>query len=252
MKKTLLAVSALTLFAGCSHVNSDSGHHGAHWGYEGNEGPSHWGMLKEDYSLCGEGKMQSPIDIRDHQPAGDSRSIEFHYSAASNPTVVNNGHTIQVNYPQGSYAVIGGKRYDLLQFHFHSPSEHMINGKPADMVAHLVHKASDGELAVVAVLFGKGGENGALKAVWEEMPHHQGEETVHGQVNAEDLLPGNKSYFHYTGSLTTPPCSEGVNWNVLKTAVSVSDEQVAAFTSIFPKSVRPVQPLHGRTVARFD
>ncbi len=262
MKKMFLALGALTLVAGCNHMGgekhadahenhamSHSGH-AAHWGYEGDAAPEHWGGMKEEYALCGSGKMQSPVDIRDDQ-AGALSAIEFNYQAVSNPQVVNNGHTIQVNYAAGSYAVIHGKRYDLLQFHFHSPSEHTLYGKPADMVAHLVHKAADGELAVVAVLFNKSSENAVLKPVWEGMPHHEGKGTVMATINAADLLPADHSYFHYVGSLTTPPCSEGVKWQVLKNPVSVSADQVAAFTGIFPHSVRPVQPLNTRSVTNF-
>ena len=250
MKKTLVAIGIAGLLSGCGMFgghHAGGGHHKAHWGYHGDAGPEHWAELSEDYGLCGTGKAQSPINIEGEQ-AGDLKPIEFHYQAASNPTVVNNGHTIQVNYPAGSYAVIGGKRYELLQFHFHSPSEHTVHGQHADMVAHLVHKADDGQLAVVGILFDKGAENPTLKPVFDAMPKSKGETTVQASINAADLLPEERGYYHYTGSLTTPPCSEGVNWNVMKAHMPVSEQQVQAFTHIFDKSIRPVQPLNGRTI----
>ncbi len=250
MKKTAITLAAASLLAGCGMFgghHSGGGHHKAHWGYHGNTGPEHWAGLSADYALCGEGKAQSPIDITSAKTGG-LEPIAFHYQAASNPSVINNGHTIQVNYPAGSYAVIGGKRYELLQFHFHAPSEHTIHGQHADMVAHLVHKSDDGQLAVVGVLFDKGAENATLKPVFDAMPTSKGEATVQGRVNAADLLPKDRGYYHYTGSLTTPPCSEGVNWNVLKARMPVSAGQVEAFTRIFDKSIRPVQPLNGREI----
>ncbi len=242
MKKAILAVAVVTAVSACSSK------HGVHWGYEGNEGPDKWSSLSADYHLCAAGKSQSPVDISNAMQ-GDLKPIEFNYKAASGATVVNNGHTIQVNYPAGSYAVISDKRYDLLQFHFHVPSEHTINGDAADMVAHLVHKAQDGQLAVVGVLFEQGAANETLAPVWQSMPASSGKATLNETLDVASLLPSDTSHFNYSGSLTTPPCSEGVNWNVLKQPVSVSNGQVAAFTRIFPKSVRPVQPLNGRALS---
>lgn len=216
-------------------------------GYAGSEGPEHWGILSKEYALCREGKSQSPINITGERDMKLS-AIEFHYQASVNSEVINNGHTIQVNYHPGSYAVIGGKKYNLLQFHFHSPSEHKVHGKHADMVSHLVHKSDDGHLAVVGVLFDKSRNNDFLTPVWGSMPSTQGKATVAGSIDINRLLPADKGYFHYSGSLTTPPCSEGVSWNVLKSHVSVGSAQVTAFTSIFPTSIRPVQPINGRTV----
>lgn len=225
----------------------DAGH-SVHWSYEGAGAPAHWAELDEKYSLCGSGKSQSPIDIPtkglEHKP----QPIEFHYNT-SKINVVNNGHTIQANYDAGSYAVIGGKKFNLLQFHFHSPSENTIDGKPADMVAHMVHKADDGTLGVVAVLFKAGKENDFLKPIWSNLPLESGTKTASDDtIFAANLLPEEKSYYHFTGSLTTPPCTEGVNWNVMATMVEASQNQIDAFTSIFPKSVRPVQPLNGRKI----
>lgn len=220
----------------------------AHWGYEGHEGPAHWGELSHDYHLCKDGKQQSPIDITNAQK-GKPGKIKFSYTAGPK-NIINNGHTIQVNMNAGSSITVGGKTYNLLQFHFHSPSEHTINGKPADMVAHFVHQAKDGQLGVVAVLLNKGKANTVINQLWKNLPGTAGKgEELSGRINVQGLMPTNKAYYNYSGSLTTPPCSEGVNWMVLQSPIQVSAEQVRAFTDIFSKSVRPVQPLHGRHVS---
>ncbi len=219
----------------------------AHWGYEGHDGPAHWGDLSHDYQTCKAGRQQSPVNLAGSQPAA-LPAIRFHYRP-SPLHVVNNGHTIQVNYAPGSYIEVDGKRYELLQFHFHSPSEHQVDGKPADMVAHLVHRAADGQLGVVGVLFHKGEDNAELSRIWAHLPQHAGEQTrTMVRVNARNLLPARRTYYQYSGSLTTPPCSEGVNWMVMQDPVSVSAAQVAGFTRIFHKSVRPVQGLNGRKI----
>ncbi|HEB86617.1 MAG TPA: carbonic anhydrase [Gammaproteobacteria bacterium] len=235
----LLSFSTLTL-AGSDHA-------GAHWGYGDETGPAHWGDMKPGYSTCKTGKHQSPINISGAH-ATSLPAITFRYQATL-LNVVNNGHAIQVNYAPGSYITVAGKRYKLLQIHFHSPSEHEIDGKAADMVAHLVHKAADGQLAVVAVLFNKGSRNPLIEKIWKHMPTHKGEYSKTAiKINASDLLPTDRAYYHYSGSLTTPPCSEGVNWLVLKNRVEVSSSQIDALTHIFPKSTRPVQPLNGRRI----
>ena len=253
MKKTMqriLMAAALLLFpfTAVSPSLAGSGGHAPHWGYEGEAGPEHWGHLDHAFTTCIEGKNQSPIDITE-TTKGNSDNITFNYKA-SPLKVINNGHTIQVNYEKGSSISVSGKEYELLQFHFHSPSEHTIKGKASDMVVHLVHKSKEGELAVIGVLLEKDKGNTLVQTVWNNIPKKEGKEnTVKGiTVNAADFLPGNRSYYNYSGSLTTPPCTEGVNWFVLKTSVTVSETQVAKFKSIFKKSVRPVQPRNGRTV----
>lgn len=247
MKKTIIAFSVAGLLSACAGTG---GHHVAHWGYEGEQGPNKWGMISGEFAMCGSGKAQSPIDISETAGAGNLKPIELTYTAIDNPTIVNNGHTIKVDYNNGSYATIGGKRFDLLQFHFHSPSEHTIGGKHADMVAHLVHKAADGQLAVVAILFDKGAENAALAPVFSAMPSSEGKTSLNGSLDVAAMIPTeDKGFYNYSGSLTTPPCSEGVNWNVVKARSSVSDAQVAAFTNMFPKSIRPVQAVHGRMIS---
>ncbi len=237
----------LVILSFSGSVFAGSGHAGAHWGYADGTGPAHWGDMKHEFSTCKTGKQQSPINISGAHSAS-LPAISFSYQATP-LNVVNNGHTIQVNYAPGSHITVAGKQYELLQFHFHSPSEHEVNGKPADMVAHLVHKAADGQLGVIGVLMKKGTRNPLIEKIWKHMPTHEGEYSKAAiKINAEDLLPANRAYYHYSGSLTTPPCSEGVNWIVLKNMVDVSAAQVGAFTDIFHKSTRPVQPLNGRRI----
>lgn len=224
-----------------------------HWSYEGECGPDHWGELIHEYCNCTVGDMQSPIGISVTEKA-HLETINFHYL----PTplkIINNGHTIQINYGCGSSITIGKKKYELMQFHFHTPSEHKIRGKSFDMEAHLVHKGDRGELAVVAVLIEEGKENAFIKTLWSNFPKEVGKESIVSDVRicASQLLPKNTTpYFNYTGSLTTPPCSEGVNWFILKTPIEVSKVGVNKFTSLFKHDARPVQPLHGRLVKESD
>ena len=224
-------------------------HAAPHWGYEGEMGPWNWGGMAGDFKTCAEGKRQSPIDIS-MATVTTLPSIEVHYSPAP-LKVKNNGHTAQVDYADGSYILVDGVKYNLKQFHFHSPSEHSLGGKYYDMVVHLVHKTDDDKLGVIDVMMRKGSEHPALKAVFDNMPKEAGTETqvADAQISAADLLPKDLTYYNYTGSLTTPPCSEGVNWMVMTNTVEVSDAQVAAFTGVFPKSARPVQPVNGRVVS---
>lgn len=248
IKKSLITLAVVGVVSGCVSMG---GHHGSNWSYEGDSGSDRWGSLSEQYVLCSAGKSQSPVNITGAHGMGLT-AIEFNYLATENPEVINNGHTIQVNYSAGSYVILSGKRFDLLQFHFHSPSENQIEGEHADMVAHLVHRAADGQLAVVAVLFDVSrAENSVLTQIWEVMPSMQGNVNVAGVFDVNALLPDDKGYYNFSGSLTTPPCSENVNWNVLSTRVEVSQVQVDAFTSLFPLSIRPVQPLNGRMIGAF-
>lgn len=220
----------------------------AHWGYTGEEGPDHWGDLDPAWEECASGMSQSPIDLATPTRA-PMKTLKFFYEA-SELNIVNNGHTIQVNYQPGSYITVGGKVYDLLQFHFHSPSEHTVDGQPYDMVAHLVHKSADEELAVVGVLMEIGEASKFLKVIWGHIPLEEGEpEAIVGTyVNAKAMIPYLSGYYHYSGSLTTPPCSEGVRWFVMHTPMKVSAEQVSQFTDIFHSNARPVQPLNHRSL----
>jgi carbonic anhydrase len=218
-----------------------------HWGYEGHGGPARWGELDKDFASCKLGRVQSPVDIRGAR-AADLPAIKFDYRPAP-LKVIDNGHTIQVNYAPGSFIDVGGARYELLQFHFHKPSEEKINGKAHAMVAHLVHQGADGKLAVVAVLLDKGGANPTLGAIWKNLPKEKAKEaTADANIDAAALLPADKGYYTFQGSLTTPPCSEEVRWFVLKTPVKMEQGQIAAFGKLYPMNARPVQPLNGRAI----
>jgi len=230
------------------HGHEHGKKHG-HWGYSGDTGPEHWGEISKEFSACSEGHEQSPIDISG-AARGRLDKIEFHY-APTGLEILNNGHTVQVNYEEGSYIKVDGVRYDLLQFHFHTPSEHTVNAKSYDMEMHLVHKSRSGGLAVVSLLVEKGRENPAFRVVWSNLPERAGsKKSVKASVDASSLLPADRSYYAYDGSLTTPPCSEGVKWHVLKTPVQMSAAQIDAMGSILHHNNRPVQPINKRRVVR--
>ncbi|MBF0345498.1 MAG: carbonic anhydrase family protein [Nitrospirae bacterium] len=243
-KSIVLAVVFLFYVSALSY----GGGHGAHWGYEGKEGPENWGDLSKDYETCKTGKGQSPIDLP-KEPKTLTKSIGFNYKPAS-MKVINNGHTIQVNYAPGSTVTINGNKYELLQFHFHSPSEHEVGGALYDMEVHLVHKNEKGELAVVGVLMKEGKEHKLVKDVWSNLPDKVGQEKVVDgvKINAADFLPTDLTLYQYSGSLTTPPCSEKVSWNVLKAPIEISKAQKDKFLAIVGKNARPVQPVNERVV----
>jgi carbonic anhydrase len=219
-----------------------------HWGYSGDGAPQYWSNLDPKYEACGKGLEQSPIDIETARKA-HLPSLHFNYQ----PTplnIVNNGHTIMVAYAPGSTLVVGDKTYDLKQFHFHHPSEEQIKGHPRDMVVHLVHQDKDGHLAVVAVLLKAEHASAVLNVLWSHLPKTEEDPVVNKNItiNAKDLLPAKHNYYTFEGSLTTPPCSEGVEWYVLKHPEHVSPSQVQTFAKLYPDNARPVQPLHDRTV----
>jgi carbonic anhydrase len=221
-----------------------------HWSYSGANGPAKWGTLSKEFKDCKVGEAQSPIDIPDEKARkGDLAPLLFNYKP-SPLRIIDNGHSIQVNYAPGSFVTIEGKRYELVQFHFHKPGEEKINGKGHDMDAHLVHKGPDGKLMVIAVLIDAGKENKAIKTLWDNLPKEKGKEQVLDavKINAVDLLPNEKGYYTFAGSLTTPPCSEQVTWYVLKSPVQISADQIARFGRIYPMNARPIQPLHDRDI----
>ncbi|MEO1132489.1 MAG: carbonic anhydrase family protein [Cyanobacteria bacterium J06639_1] len=223
-----------------------------HWGYEGAEGPEFWGELASEFSQCSIGTQQSPIDLK-RAGAIDANLDELAFNYQPTPLdIVNNGHTIQVNYAPGSTLTLDGQTYDLLQFHFHDPSEHTVDGEPHPMEAHLVHKNSTtGDLTVVGIFLDIGAENEALQTVWEAMPREAGPAFAVADVklNAMDLLPANtQDFYRYSGSLTTPPCSEIVNWIVMKEPVEVSFQQVERFAATVGENARPTQASNRRFV----
>ena len=219
-----------------------------HWTYGPHEGPAEWGALSPEFATCGLGKHQSPIDIRDAK-AADLPEIGFHYQQAP-LAVIDNGHTIQVNYAPGSWIELGGVRYELVQFHFHKPSEEKIDGKQHAMVAHLVHKNADGKLAVVAVLLDGGGANAMIDSIWKNLPKEKQKEVVVSNVtvDAGTLLPANHGYYTFQGSLTTPPCSEDVTWLVLKTPLKITSSEITRFGAIYPMNARPTQAQNDRLI----
>ena len=222
----------------------------AHWSYEGKTGPLVWGKLDPAYKACSQGHEQSPIDIRGAHLNKALQPIEFHYIAGP-VTLEHNGHTIVAHMDPGSYIVAGGVRYELVQFHFHHPGEEAVKGKLSDMVVHLVHKSADGKLAVVAVRLSedRGGPNAVLAALWPHLPKTAGTtEKVTEMVSPGGLLPADRGYWTYLGSLTTPPCTEGVRWFVFEQALSLSRDQLRAFAALFKVNSRPLQELHGRRI----
>ena len=222
--------------------------HPPHWTYEGSEGPSKWGKLDKAYATCSFGHAQSPINITRAQPA-DLPVLKFDYKAVP-LNIIDNGHTVQINYAEGSTLTVGDKTYALKQFHFHHPSEEHINGHGFDLVAHLVHSDAEGHLAVVAVLFKPGAENPLLATLWKNIPSEKGKavDIAGVTVDVSTLLPADHGYYTFAGSLTTPPCSEGVTWYVLKNQSSISPAEVAAFAKLYPRDARPIQPSNGRQV----
>jgi carbonic anhydrase len=221
-----------------------------HWTYEGEAGPEHWAELSPKFEKCGTGTRQTPIDLASSEvvPMG-LEDVEFQYGTAE-ATVLNNGHTVQVNVSEGNLIVLDGVTYELAQFHFHSPSEHTIDGASYPLELHLVHKDETGNLAVVGVMLEKGEKNRVLAQVWgKSLPKSQGKEiALKAPFDLNGLLPADRSAYRYLGSLTTPPCSEGVKWIVMKSSVTMTTKQIAAFKKVFPMNARPLQPINARSI----
>jgi carbonic anhydrase len=222
------------------------------WDYEGARGAAHWSTLDPDYALCNLGREQSPVDIGD-TARGRLPALRFEYRSAPLDYVINNGHTIRVDYHDapgaGSFLLVGERRYQLTQFHFHHPSEEHLHGRSYDMVLHLMHRAADGEVAGVAVFLKAGAANPTIQQVFAHMPPAEGQRAVSAvTLDPAGMLPHDAAYYTYRGSQTAPPCSEGVIWFVLKTPVEVSAAQISAFAALYPHDVRPLQPLNGRVI----
>ena len=236
---------------GAEHMAAVGEHGGeVHWSYEGENGPQNWGKLKPEFNLCAIGKRQSPIAIRDDFTLlGPAEPIRFIYTP-SRGSVVNNGHTIQVDLEGQNSIIVRGSEYKLLQFHFHTPSEEMVNSKRSAMVAHLVHKNDAGQLAVVAVLMETGEPNPMIETVWTYLPLDTSDRVSvpEGLIDMNKLLPPDQRYYQFIGSLTTPPCTEGVLWMVLKQPLRISQAQFRVFTQLFPHNARPVQAVNARPV----
>ncbi len=262
-----LILAITSLHAATQHAGKD---HPVHWGYSGSASPDKWGSISNEFALCSSGKRQSPVDIKNEKSAV-LYPLRFQYQSIP-LRVINNGHTLQANYDtvSGEQTVsIGGKPYlmqtksvysstlmlgdvpyKLLQFHFHSPSEHARKGERYAMEVHLVHKNANGNLAVVSVLLKRGRQNPILQKVLDNVSGRINEVNAAPgiSVNATDLLPRNQQLFHYSGSLTTPPCSENVNWFVMTMPMEVSDKQISQFSNLIGKNARPLQAMHWRSM----
>ena len=226
---------------------SEHPEHVEHWDYQGAGGPERWGRMKPEFAKCSSGTRQSPIDIREGIKV-ELDPVQFDYKPSAFK-VVDNGHTIQVNVAPGNSIDVMGQRFELVQFHFHRPSEERIDGKAFDMVAHLVHKNLEGRLAVVAVLLEKGSAQPVVQSVWNNLPLEKGDEiAARAPIDLNRLLPAERGYFTYMGSLTTPPCSEGVLWMVMKQPVPISGEQIDIFARLYPMNARPIQQASGRLI----
>ena len=221
------------------------GHGVPHWSYDGEGAPERWAELSPEYAACGLGKEQSPIDLHGAIPAAMPDPAP---SWTPIPLkVLNNGHTIQVDGTGGGSLMLDGQAYDLLQFHFHHPSEHLVEGRAAALEAHFVHKSTSGGLAVLGVMIVEGSANPVLEAIWAMMPSKGGETASKpGSLDFSPLLPADPTTYRYAGSLTTPPCSEVVQWVVYRKPITASDAQIQQFSALFSNNARPVQPLGRR------
>ncbi len=222
-----------------------------HWGYDGAAGPQAWGALKPEFAQCAGGQRQSPIDIRDGL-AVDLEPVHFNYQPG-HFSVLDNGHTLQVNVAPGDSIEVAGRRYELVQFHFHRPSEERIAGRRFAMSLHLVHRDDEGRLAVVTLLVDQGEPQPVVQQVWNNLPLERGEtQPTREMLDPAKLLPADRRYYTYMGSLTTPPCTEGVRWIVMRQPVTLSAAQIDLFARIYPMNARPLQSADGRRILQSE
>jgi carbonic anhydrase len=248
MRFPALAVLALGLAAMAAAQNPDQ--NSAPWSYYGKTGPLVWGRLDPAYQACSKGHEQSPLDIRGAHLNKALMPIEFHYIAGP-VTLVNTGHTVEARVDPGSYIVAGGVRYELIQFDFHHPSEEAVRGKVTDMDVQLLHRGKDGSLAVVTVRLREeaGNPNAVLAMLWPHLPKTAGAtEKITEMVSAGGLLPADRGYWTFMGSLTAPPCTEGVRWFVFEQELSLSRDQLRTFAALFRMNTRGLQDAHGRRI----
>jgi len=259
-----LALATLLLNTGCTeqpkvddkvateHASTEhTTHHAKHWGYSAEVGPAHWSTLNDKFHMCSEGKEQSPINVVASKDI-ELPKLSLNYANGSQ-SVINNGHTVQVNIKSGDTLTINGEAYELKQFHFHTPSENHIDGKEFPLEAHFVHATKDGKLAVIAVMFQEGSENPTLHKIVKSFPLKKNQEAKleFSKEYLNVVMPLHKEYYHFMGSLTTPPCSEKVNWFVLKTTQTASASQIAAIhKEIGMKNNRPVQATNARNIEK--
>lgn len=222
---------------------------GAHWGYKGKEGAAHWGSLSPKFKACSEGKTQSPINLSNSRPDGALPKLNLNYRPFP-VDLQDNGHSLVANAPKGLTMSVGGQTFEMLSFHYHTGSEHTIDGKQAPMEIHFVHKEkSSGGLGVLGVMVQPGAANPQLQLLIDNLPGPMASKKAPGHnIDPAGLLPAQRDYFAYDGSLTTPPCSEGVKWHVLKDPITATDKQIKSFRAIHGDNFRPVQPLNGRVI----
>ncbi|EAZ92094.1 carbonic anhydrase [Crocosphaera chwakensis] len=237
----LFSFSTMSVVLGAGELNST-------WSYEGENNPDRWGEISIEYETCSTGLFQSPIHLTSSNLIRENGNIETHYQAT--PLVINNnGHTIEVNYKPGSYVLINGQKYELKQFHFHTPSEHSLNGKKSEMELHLVHQNEQGKIAVIGLFIKEGQANPTLATIWENLSEKQGiQEVKNKTINGANFIVNNPTYFHYQGSLTTPPCSENVLWNMITEPIEASRQQIEQFMDLYPMNARPIQEHNDRLV----
>ncbi|MGZ8992767.1 MAG: carbonic anhydrase [Burkholderiaceae bacterium] len=219
-----------------------------HWSYKGEAGPENWSKVDPKFAMCAIGKSQSPIDVK-NPVKGDLKPIKTDYKPNAT-NIVNNGHTVQVNFGAGSMLMVDGSTLELKQFHFHSPSENKLNGRQFPLEAHLVHADKDGKLAVVAVMFEEGADNAFISKLWSSMPEKpETKNDLPAGISAAQLLPADLSHYRFEGSLTTPPCSEGVRWMIIRKPATVSKAQAAKFSNTLGfANNRPIQAVNARQV----
>lgn len=246
MKTKASAVILMSLSLAFTNI-ALSESHPSHWGYEGPEAPHNWGKLSPDYALCDSGKNQSPVDIKGSIVSAKTPLKNAYHSGTQ--SIENNGHTIQINVKDYGHIELDGEAFDLRQFHFHAPSENQINDKSYPFEAHFVHTNAQNELLVLSVMFLEGNENTELNKAWANIPEKEGIVALNTGLDINKLLPNHLQYYRFSGSLTTPPCTEGVRWVVLKEPMSVSKAQIDAFRhAIHHNNNRPIQPLNGRVI----
>lgn len=270
IQKIVLILAIVGLYSPVSEVFADINNSGVKvkWGYIGNISPVRWGQLDTKFALCSKGNSQSPINI-DRKFKKLNADLQIHYQPApmrivddgttnlfinSTQTIINDGHGIQLNFPaDGPKETIqfNGVKYHLVQFHVHSPSENTLSGQAFPMEIHFVHQSDDGKIAVIGVFVKTGKANPVLQSLIDHFPKDEGvEHTLQGvRINPLDLIPEQRSFYYFAGSLTTPPCTEGLQWIVMPQPIMASSAQVLMFRNAAGgENARPVQRLHKRKI----
>lgn len=241
---SLLAFVVISCTVSASAQKADS------WNYFGKTGPLGWGKLDSSYKACSNGREQSPLDIHGTHLNKDLKPIEFHYLTGYE-TIENNGRTIVVHVNPGSYIVAGGTRYNLVQYEFRTPSEETVKGRYTDMGVQFLHKSADGQQAIISVRLAENQDapNALLATLFAELPRKAGDTVkIKDMVNPGGLLPPDRAYWTYMGSLTTPPCTEGVRWFVMQQPLTLSRTQLRSYSSLFRMNTRPLQDANGRQI----